>query len=249
MTSIKERFLRKVNKKSGRFCDQLGTECWEWLASKDLAGYGNFTYALPNKKSRVCRAHRVSCIIFDKLTEVEVASGYVCHTCDWPSCVNPEHLFLGSPEDNMQDKSKKGRARGQAAGSEHSLAKLTDEDIVSIFELNYKGYTTVQIARSFGVDQSAISLILSGKRWSHVETPFRGRVKNNNRFTDDEILEIFTDYSTLKNFSKTAEKWNTVPSVIYNIIKRIKYSHISIPTKLINAVITKGTVWQPALKR
>lgn len=247
MSNVIDRFLEKVNKSSGRFCKKTKTECWEWQACKDLAGYGIFGFKLLGRKSRNCRAHKVSYILFVGFNFPE--DSIFCHTCDWPSCVNPDHIFPGTWQDNMTDKKNKGRARGQAVGSEHSLATLTDELVLQIFELNQQGLTNIAISKIIKTDPSTISLILSGKRWSHVETPFRGRVKNNNRFTDDEILEIFTDYSTLKNFSKTAEKWNTVPSVIYNIIKRIKYSHISIPTKLINAVITKGTAWQPALKR
>ena len=234
---IKERFLEKVNKQSGKYCNQLGTECWEWLAAKDLAGYGIFGLKLTTRKSKNCRAHKASYILF--VSEEFTDNTIFCHSCDWPSCVNPEHIFCGTPQSNMTDKKNKGRAKGQAAGSEHSLAKLKDADILEIFELNYKGHTTVQISRIFGVDQSAISLILSGKRWAHIETPYRYRVKNNNRFTDEDIRDIFIDYSTIKTYTKVAQKWGTVPSVVYNIIKRNKYSHVQLPSKLTKAV-SKG---------
>jgi len=231
MPTVIERFLCKVNKKSGRFCPTTSTECWEWLAAKDMAGYGYFGIG-----KRSWRSNRASYFLFKD--DFDVAA-LVCHICDWPSCVNPEHLFLGTPKDNMQDKVRKGRAKGQPAGSEHSLATLTDELILQIFELNQDGFTNTEIATKVKTDPSTISLILSGKRWAHIETPYRYRVKNNNRFTDEDIRDIFIDYSTIKTYTKVAQKWGTVPSVVYNIIKRNKYSHVQLPSKLTKAV-SKG---------
>lgn len=86
-----------------RFWDKvyIDNSCWEWIASKNPDGYGNFYY---NK--RIDRAHRVSYI----LEHGPIPKGMlVCHNCDNPGCVNPSHLFLGSQKDNMSDCSKKRR--------------------------------------------------------------------------------------------------------------------------------------------
>ena len=93
--SISERIDINVDKGSG---------CWLWLLSKAF-GYGNFKV---NGKTK--RAHRVAWEEFNG----PIPEGMnVCHTCDNPSCVNPEHLFLGTQYDNLQDMKQKGRGRGR----------------------------------------------------------------------------------------------------------------------------------------
>lgn len=89
-----ERFWKKVDK-SG--------DCWEWTGSKKHTGYGTFGY---NKKSYV--ASRFVMKIIGK----EIPEGMiVCHKCDNPPCVNPDHLFIGTHKDNMKDCMEKGRWR------------------------------------------------------------------------------------------------------------------------------------------
>jgi hypothetical protein len=91
----KKRLLKKVKKTiSG---------CWEWTGAKNHSGYGHTTF----RKERCKRAHRVSYLIW--VGEIP-PNLYVCHRCDNPACINPNHLFLGSHEENMQDMKKKNRA-------------------------------------------------------------------------------------------------------------------------------------------
>lgn len=76
--------------------------CWEWLGAKNSAGYGN-TYL----RGKYVNAHKAMWIA---LHGSPATGEFVLHRCDNPCCVNPSHLFLGSQNDNMQDKSQKGRA-------------------------------------------------------------------------------------------------------------------------------------------
>ena len=87
-----KRFWSKVKKTDG---------CWLWTGHLDYQGYGDFTIG---RKQRY-RAHRYSVILDGR----DPTGKYVCHHCDNPSCVRPDHLFIGTPLDNMQDKMKKGR--------------------------------------------------------------------------------------------------------------------------------------------
>src|SRR3990167_4590258 len=103
--SAEEKFWKNIRKTD---------TCWIWIANKVDIGYGNLT--IWNKgKSKGLRAHRVSWEIhFGKIPK----DMNVLHKCDNPSCVNPNHLWLGTQADNMLDKVLKGRqAKGLSHGS------------------------------------------------------------------------------------------------------------------------------------
>ena len=159
------RFWMKVNK----------TEyCWLWLARKDKDGYGRFYW---NKKQR--GAHRIAYML--STGNYPPDDLVVCYKCDNPSCVNPEHLFLGTVSDNIKDKvSKKRTACGnnngknthpesRSFGIKNPNAKFTDEMIRQIREMYKKIKSHRKIAQHFGVVKSTISSILNGKTWTHIK--------------------------------------------------------------------------------
>jgi hypothetical protein len=90
-----ERFMEKVNVSS--------TGCWEWTSGTDRNGYGLFGF-----NGKQYRAHRWSA---EFIKQTNPNSLYVCHSCDNPGCVNPDHLWLGTHTENEQDKDSKGRRR------------------------------------------------------------------------------------------------------------------------------------------
>ena len=141
-----ERFSRNVNVN-----DPSGCHLW---TSGTKAGYG---YLSVNKRWTL--AHRYSW----ELKRGPIPKGmFVCHACDVPACVNPDHLFLGTSADNMRDMAAKGRS---THGKRNQGAKLTEQDVIAI-----RGDRRVQqvIADEYGVWQGTISAIQRGQKWSRV---------------------------------------------------------------------------------
>ena len=130
------------------------TGCRLWNGGTYRGGYGQL-----NWQGRPRKAHRLA---WEAAYGAPPAHLHVCHTCDQPACINPEHLFLGSIADNMADKVSKGR---QERGESHGLAKFTDENIRAI---RGDGRLQWEIAEDYGVQQSAISRIITRKRWKHI---------------------------------------------------------------------------------
>lgn len=131
------RFMRKVSAASEH-------ECWEWNGAKRPDGYGNF-YAL----KKYWAAHRFAYFF----THGEIEDGmFVCHKCDNPSCVNPNHLFAGSAKDNSADMVIKGRHVARKSG-------FTDSQISEITELRKSGLLHREISIITGVSMSSVGEI------------------------------------------------------------------------------------------
>lgn len=142
--SIEERFFSKVNFQGPLILDTL---CWEWLAYKDKWGYGRIG------KSSFLRnylAHRLSWELHNGTIPSDLL---VLHCCDNPSCVNPDHLFLGTVQDNISDMVAKGR---NASGTR----KLTDEQILLIVN---DPRSNSAIAEDYGIHRSLVYQIKNGK--------------------------------------------------------------------------------------
>lgn len=147
--SMAERFWNKVEK---------GSDCWEWMAYKDKDGYGKIGY----QNGGMLSAHRFSWIlhfgsILDEL--------FVLHHCDNPSCVRPDHLFLGTNQDNMNDMVKKGRSP-KMRGERNGAAKLTDKIVKLVRRMHFEeGVPQKHLAKRFNVSTAAMSLAIRGLSW------------------------------------------------------------------------------------
>lgn len=142
-----ERFWEKV--------DTSGT-CWEWMGGVRRDGYGAFWL-----NGRTLPAHRVALIIGG----AEIPDGMcVCHSCDNPVCVNPKHLFVGTPAENTQDMLKKGRA-SKRHGSYNPSSKLTEDDVRKIRSSTQK---LGEIAKRFGISIATACQVKGRKTWKHV---------------------------------------------------------------------------------
>jgi DNA-binding transcriptional regulator YiaG len=121
------------------------------------------------------KAHRVSLILAGKEVPDTLL---VCHRCDNPACVNPNHLFLGTPKDNTQDMIRKGRKASlkgtkvapekTVKGENHGRSKLTASEVLRIREMCATGVSQSKVAKLMGVSQTCISKIHRRTKWRHV---------------------------------------------------------------------------------
>ena len=139
-----DRFMSHVHKHD--------SGCWLWTAFRMKSGYGFFRTPLKNELS-----HRASYRLFNG----QLDTRDVMHQCDTPSCVNPNHLVLGTRLENMQDAKRKGR---MCIGERHGRAKLTDEQVEFIRKSNK---LQREIAVEFGITQSHVSCLKKGKKWQN----------------------------------------------------------------------------------
>lgn len=134
------------------------SECIEWQGAKDANGYGRLTL-----QQRQLYAHRWT---WEQAFGAIPEGLCVCHHCDNPSCINLDHLFVGTHADNMADRQQKGRSRGGGAhGAAQHLAKLTDDQVREIRESTE---SQTALAKRYGVSQGTISNIVLRKTWRHV---------------------------------------------------------------------------------
>lgn len=124
--------------------------CWEWNGSRFPRGYGQFSV-----NGKLCYAHRFAYRIHHGPFPSDLK---ILHRCDNPPCVNPEHLFLGTTQDNSDDMCRKGRS---ASGEQSGLHRLTDTQVLEIRRRYAAGDIRQRdLAVEFGTCQSNISLIV-----------------------------------------------------------------------------------------
>lgn len=131
MPRLIDRFLDKVEKTEG---------CWIWKASKNSKGYGFFYTG--RGPAKMDSAHRVSYELF----KTAIPPGYnILHRCDTPSCVNPDHLFIGTQKDNIDDMvAKKRNKPGKQKMDDNVLKELVG---IGIQEIVNRGYSRSHASR------------------------------------------------------------------------------------------------------
>jgi len=141
----------------------LNSGCWLWTGALNSHGYGKIW-----ADRRLHRAHRVTYSLFVG----EIAPGLVvCHRCDTPACVNPDHLFLGTQADNIRDMNLKGRrTQGRVyAGALNSAAKLTEDQARKVLADVRAGRTKTAVANDNGITRTAVYHIVTGRNWPHLQ--------------------------------------------------------------------------------
>jgi len=148
----KQLFLNNVNKTDS---------CWIWKGKIKSNGYGIFSI-----KKKENYAHRLSYLIH----KGEIPSGkFICHSCDNPPCVNPDHLWLGDALSNNQDRIKKGRIRIKDIRKKNGV--LTENQILEIrkiYRFNERGFGSGILSKKYGVTTETILSIVKRKSWKHI---------------------------------------------------------------------------------
>lgn len=159
--NLEEHFWSKVEIKGN-------DDCWEWKAARHYKGYGQ--YDTGERHGFDKKSHRMAWW----LKNGDPGNLHVLHTCDNPPCCNPSHLFLGTNQDNVNDKIKKGRhPTGKACvgygkpmicnrGEKNKFSKLKEQEVISIF-LDKRQQRC--IAEEYGVSGTTIFQIRNGKKW------------------------------------------------------------------------------------
>lgn len=144
------------------------SDCWVWCGSRTAAGYGRFWTGRHGNRGAHVYAHRFA--FAQRHGSVETNRHEVIrHTCDRPSCVNPDHLVGGTHADNARDCVERGRRiTPSLRGSKHPQAKLTEREVRSIRRRVANGESTHKLAVEYGVAQQTLHKAVAGATWKHV---------------------------------------------------------------------------------
>lgn len=139
--------------------------CWEWTGSKNEHGYGRSAVNI-NATRKETYVHRA---VWSLIHQKSVPSGMeICHTCDHRACCNPAHLWLGTHQENIQDRVAKGRGGDIPRGEASASAKLTEAGVEEIWSLSKSGMNQRDIARHFAISQVSVHYVLTRQTWRHV---------------------------------------------------------------------------------
>lgn len=131
--------------------------CWIWNGVIGKRGYG-----VIRVKNKLCYAHRK---MFEIENNIELEpSQWILHSCDNRSCVNPNHLRIGTPQDNIKDMLERKR---QPKGEGKTQSKLTEAQVLEIKQSNLPN---IELARLYNVSDGLICMIRKGQRWSHIKS-------------------------------------------------------------------------------
>jgi len=161
-----EEYLKKLEARLLKYSKMVG-QCREWTVRNRTTGFG---YGYINFRKKQIMAHRASWIVW----RGKIPKGmFVCHTCDNPLCINPDHLFLGTHKDNMKDmvlKNRQNNSQKGSIGEKNGSSMLKESDISEILEMFYfQKLNQSEIARYFCITPASIRNILIGKTWKNIK--------------------------------------------------------------------------------
>lgn len=159
-----DKMLNAVRRTSDRYWEKVvkstsGSGCWEYQGgNRSREGYVRYQVYVGNYKQKTLSTHRAA--FFLSFGVWPSANLCVCHSCDNPACVNPDHLWLGTPKDNTADMLSKGRRVV-------SRARLSDDEVRNIIGLRSLGLNYRTVSRMTGACRETVTRICKGQayRW------------------------------------------------------------------------------------
>lgn len=197
--------------------DTNGCRNWFGMLRSDMRGY--FSY-----KGEMILAHRFAYI--QKYGKIPEDTPFVCHKCDNPSCVNPEHLFVCTRQDNTDDMRAKGREKYSHRGETHWKHRWSDKIVGQIREEYAKGNITYDtIVKKYGVPKTTVAKIIGNKSWKDdnyspaIVYHGRGELNTNSKLTWKEVNDIREKYKNGKSITELSVECEVVYHTIYFIVK------------------------------
>jgi len=192
-------------------------KCWEWLASKDKDGYGYFSV-----KGKTYKAHRISYII-NSGNQIPIGM-VIMHSCDTTSCINPEHLSLGTVAKNNRDIILKNRQNWNPAIGTNNGKSILNEYIVLEMRNFYKnGKTFKEISEHFDVKIPTVRAVIYHHSWRHVGG-YKGVASQTHKLNMNIAKKIRHQYQNkISTIKELAKKYKVNVSNIYAILSNRIY--------------------------
>jgi len=224
------RFRSKIEKQTKVTSPHVSTPCWLWKGGT-IGPYGRFYW-----KRETERAHRLAF----RLWVGPLTPGlHVCHRCDTPLCVNPDHLFGGTNEDNHRDKIRKGRqAKGEAASGGRKGTGTVTSDLARAVRLAADvGVRQADIARATGIHRSTVSLIVRGKVWRYAGGPIgkrqhaprakaRGVRHGGSKLDPAKVREIRRRFAEGESATSIGRSIGVVAETVRSVARRKTWKHV-----------------------
>ncbi len=204
-------------------------ECWIWNGARRATGYGVLTF-----RGKSILAHRFSAFL--KLGKLSPGL-MICHRCDTPLCVNPNHLWEGTGADNVRDMYEKGR-NVTFVGSKNGSAILSEKDVIEIRN-KYRRVRGMMssIAAEYGVTRTTVDMLLKGRTWSHLPvTESRGKwigpymskpFSHGKKLVPELVKAIRSDARNGLNYCQIGRKYSIDPSTATAIVKHKIWKHVT----------------------
>lgn len=208
------------------------TGCWNWTGSALPTGYGKLTV-----NGKQTSTHRISYVVHYG----PIPPGmHVCHRCDNPRCIRFDHLWLGTPKANMQDRDRKGRDRYKGKGKTPRIRgprtdKINPDLATEIHQLRSCGMYTADIAQQVGMSTGAIRRFLRGDTWKESYQEIRADLKSRTsaprsihraKLTGDQVREIRQLHSNGVTRQQLAENFDIKLSTLSDLLNRVTWKHI-----------------------
>lgn len=210
-----------------RYVPEPNSGCWLWTGALSSGGYGRFS-SKRGGKHVMLQAHRVAWEIYRGPLRPGLC---VCHRCDNPPCVNPDHLFVGTKKENSEDMARKGRS---THGEKGPHARLTMKDALDVLRSTASG---AALAVKYGVSSATINDIRMGRTWVRaglersddpkVLLSHKGSAHARSVLTEADIPDIRRRIYAKERWIDIAKLYGVSKSLIWQIRRGYAWKHVA----------------------